>query len=139
MNSRLLEGEFHPYKSAIPTTHTTEVIAERTKLINTLERCLLLINEKNPSPVRCRFGDNELKVKCATSTLGKVQDEIDVEMNGSTIEIGFKCRFFLDPLKAVSDEKVKLQLTGPLQPMKIVPMEGDNYTYLVLPVRLPKE
>lgn len=139
VNSRLLEGEFHPYKSAIPTTHTTEVIAERTKLINTLERCLLLINEKNPSPVRCRFGDNELKVKCATSTLGKVQDELDVEMNGSTIEIGFKCRFFLDPLKAVSDEKVKLQLTGPLQPMKIVPMEGDNYTYLVLPVRLPKE
>lgn len=139
VNSRLLEGEFHPYKSSIPTSHTTEIIAERTKLINTLERCLLLINEKNPSPVRCRFEDGELKVKCSTSALGKVQDEIDVDMTGTSIEIGFKCRFFLDPLKAITEDKVRLQLSGALQPMKIVPMEGDKYVYLVLPVRLPKE
>lgn len=139
VNSRLLEGEFHPYKSSIPTSHTTEIIAERTKLINTLERCLLLINEKNPSPVRCRFEDGQLNVKCSTNALGKVQDELDVEMTGSSIEIGFKCRFFLDPLKAISDEKVRLQLSGALQPMKIVPMNGEDYVYLVLPVRLPKE
>ena len=55
------------------------------------------------------------------------------------MEIGFKCRFFLDPLKAVSDEKVKLQLGGSLLPMKIIPLNGESYTYLVLPVRLPKE
>lgn len=139
VTSRLLEGEFHPYKSAIPASHNTEVIAERTKLINSLERCLLLISEKNPSPVRCSFSDSQLKIKCATSALGKVHDEIDAEITGSDLEIGFKCRFFLDPLKAISDDKVRLQLNGSLQPMKIVPMDGSSYTYLVLPVRLPKE
>lgn len=139
VNSRLLEGEFHPYKSAIPNSCTTEIVVERTKLINALERCALLINEKNPSPVRCYFEDGQLKVKCSTRSLGKVYDEIDVLMTGPSIEIGFKCRYFLDPLKAVSDEKVKLQLGGSLLPMKIVPLEGSAYTYLVLPVRLPKE
>ncbi|SDA31571.1 DNA polymerase-3 subunit beta [Ruminococcus sp. YE71] len=139
VNSRLLEGEFHPYKSSIPVTHNTEIVVERTQLITSLERCLLLINEKNPSPVRCRFENGTLKLKCQTGAIGKVQDEIDVGMTGSSIEIGFKCRFFLDPLKTIPDEKVKLQLSGPLQPMKIVPMEGENYVFLVLPVRLPKE
>jgi DNA polymerase-3 subunit beta len=60
-------------------------------------------------------------------------------MTGPSLEIGFKCRYFLDPLKAISDDKVKLQMGGSLLPMKIVPLEGDNFIYLVLPVRLPKE
>lgn len=139
VNSRLLEGEFHPYRSAIPENFNTEIIVDRTALIRSLERCMLLINEKNPSPVRCTFENNQLKVKCVTGSLGKVYDEIDTQQNGVSLEIGFKCRYFLDPLKAVSDEKVKLQLSGSLQPMKIIPLEDNNYTYLVLPVRLPKE
>lgn len=109
------------------------------KLIRTLERCLLLINEKNPSPVRCMFDNGQISIKCATRSLGKVHDEISADINGTSMEIGFKCRFFLDPLKAVSDEKVKLQLGGSLLPMKIIPLNGESYTYLVLPVRLPKE
>lgn len=139
VNSRLLEGEFHPYRSAIPQGFNTEVIVNRTALINSLERCMLLINEKNPSPVRCTFENNSLKIRCVNGTLGKIYDEIDTEQSGVSIEIGFKCRYFLDPLKAVSDEKVKLQMTGGLQPMKIIPLEEEKYTYLVLPVRLPKE
>ena len=139
VSSRLLEGEFHPYKSAIPPSHSTETVMERTRLINALERCMLLVNEKNPSPVRCRFEDNKLSIKCRTSSVGKVYDEIETKVEGNPLEIGFKCRYFLEPLKAINDDKVKLQLGSSLQPMKIVPLEGEKYTYLVLPVRLPKE
>ena len=139
VNSRLLEGEFHPYKSAIPSNCSTEMIVSRSKLIDSLERCLLLISEKSPSPVRCTFADGQVKIKCNTASLGKVYDEIDADMKGSPVEIGFKCRYFLDPLKAVTDEKVKIQLSGSLHPMKIVPVNDENYIYLVLPVRLPKE
>ena len=52
---------------------------------------------------------------------------------------GFKCKYLLDPLKVIKEDKVKLQMSGSLLPMKIVPCEGDAYTYLVLPVRLAKE
>ena len=136
--SRLLEGEFHPYKSAIPNTFTTEVIADRKQLIETLERAMLLINERNPSPVRCYFENGIIKVRCSTS-MGKISDEIKADISGPVIEIGFKCKYFLDPLKVISEDTVKLQMSGSLLPMKIVPCEGDNYTFLVLPVRLSKE
>lgn len=136
--SRLLEGEFHPYKSAIPQSSTTEVIADRKELISTLERAVLLINERAPSPVRCYFENGLLKIKCSTA-IGRISDEIKVDMAGPVIEIGFKCKYLLDPLKAVSDDKVKLQMSGSLLPMKIVPVNGDEYTFLVLPVRLSKD
>ena len=45
-------------------------------------------------------------------------------------------RYILEALRAAGDEQVKLQLKGALNPMIISPMEGDKYTYLVLPVRL---
>ncbi|MBQ9375016.1 MAG: DNA polymerase III subunit beta [Ruminococcus sp.] len=136
--SRLLEGEFHPYKSAIPDTFTTEVIADRRNLIDTLERAMLLINERNPSPVRCYFENDIIKVRCSTS-MGKISDEISADIAGPVIEIGFKCKYFLDPLKVIDDDKVKLQMSGSLLPMKIVPCDDSNYTFLVLPVRLSKE
>jgi len=136
--SRLLEGEFHPYRSAIPTNTSTEVIVDRKELISTLERAMLLINERTPSPVRCYFENNLIKLNCSTAQ-GKISDEIHADVTGPVIEIGFKCKYLLDPLKVIDDDKIKLQMGGSLLPMKIVPCEGDRFTYLVLPVRLPKE
>lgn len=136
--SRLIEGEFHPYKSAIPANFTTEVIADRKELIAALERTMLLISERTPSPVRCYFENNCIKINCSTS-LGKINDEISADISGPVIEIGFKCRYLLDPLRVIKEDKVRLQMSGSLLPMKIVPCEGDAYTYLVLPVRLSKE
>ena len=139
VNARLLEGEFHPYKSAIPTECSTEVIADRQELITVLERCQLLINEKNPSPVRCVFEDGKIKIKCASAQLGRFYDEVDADVKGASLEIGFKCKYFTDPLKVISEDKVRLQLNGSLQPMKILPVTGNSYLYLVLPVRLPRD
>ena len=60
-------------------------------------------------------------------------------MNGNKVEIGFICKYLLDALKASESDKVKLLLNGGLSPMKIVPVDGDAFTFLVLPVRLKSE
>jgi DNA polymerase-3 subunit beta len=137
--SRLLEGEFHPYKSAIPTESKTEVIVDRKQLIATLERTMLIINDRAPSPVKCYFENDSVKINCKTS-VGKISDEISAAITGPVIEIGFKCKYLLDPLKVIDEDRVKLQMNGSLLPMKIVSCSDENkYTYLVLPVRLPKD
>lgn len=136
--SRLLEGEFHNYKGSVPESGNTEVIIDRKELITCLERALVLINERIKSPVRCTFDNSELSILCITS-IGKISDRISADISGPMIEIGFNCRFLLDPLKAVGDEKVKLLMNGGNLPMKIVPVNSEEYTYLVLPVRLKSE
>jgi DNA polymerase-3 subunit beta len=133
--SRLLEGEFHNYKGSIPSNHSTEIFLNTKDLIGSLERCMLLINDKNKAPVKCIFNNGQVKISCSTS-IGKLSDEFDIDLTGPMVEIGFNCRYLLDALKASESDKVKLQLNGGLSPMKILPMEGDAYTFLVLPVRL---
>ncbi len=136
--SRLLEGEFHNYKGSIPDKHSTEIIIDTRHLIDSLERCMLLIDDKNKSPVRCYFNDGTLKINCSTAK-GKLNDEFKVDISGPSVEIGFNCRYLLDAVKASESDKVKFQLNGGLSPMKIVPLDGDDYIFLVLPVRLKND
>ncbi|MBP1573565.1 MAG: DNA polymerase III subunit beta [Oscillospiraceae bacterium] len=134
--TRMLEGEFHPYKSAIPKECATEVIADTRVLLDSLDRAMPLINERTNSPVKFLFDKGDISISCSSS-LGNVSDKISADMTGPMIRIGFKCRYMIDPLKACGQDKVKLLLSGSQMPLKIVPASGDeSYTYLVLPVRL---
>ena len=74
-------------------------------------------------------------MSCVTA-IGKSYDECLFDGSIENLEIGFNNRYILEALRAAGDEQVKLQLKGALNPMIISPMEGDKYTYLVLPVRL---
>ena len=136
--SSLLEGEFLNYKAAIPPESQTEVILKTREAIDSVERVSLLITDRLKSPVRCLFADNEVKLNCTTS-MGRASDQIDVEMTGQNVEIGFNNRYLLEALRNTECDEVKVQLGGPLSPMKVVPKEGNSFLFLVLPVRLKSE
>lgn len=136
--SRLLEGEFLNYRSSLPKDAVTEVIVDTKALINCLERASLLITERIKSPVRCKFDNGLLKISCNTA-IGKIYDEIPVDISGPMIEIGFNCKYFIEPLKTVSDDKVKLLLNGGQVGMKITAVNNESYVFLVLPIKLGAE
>ena len=55
------------------------------------------------------------------------------------MEIGFNNRYLLDALRNSKCEKVVLEMSGPLSPVKILPEEGTDFIYLVLPVRFKND
>jgi DNA polymerase-3 subunit beta len=136
--SRLLEGEFLDYNAAIPAACKTEVRAGTRGFIDSVERVSLLITDRLKSPVRCIFADGEVKISCSTP-IGRANDEFQAPIQGESVEIGFNNRYLLDALRNADSDEVRVQLNGPLSPMKILPREGDSYLFLVLPVRLKSE
>lgn len=76
-----------------------------------------------------------MQLSCITA-VGKSYDECGFEGKIEGLEIGFNNRYVLDALRAAGDDTVKMQLKGALNPVVVSPLEGDRYTYLVLPVRL---
>ena len=133
--SRLLEGEFLNYRSAIPTSATTDVTVGVRALIDSVERASLLITDRLRSPLRCQFAEGAVKISCSTA-IGKAYDECACSIEGEDVEIGFNNRYLLDALKSCDTDEVHLTLGGPLSPMKILPPEGEDFLFLVLPVRL---
>ena len=136
--SRRLEGEFLNYKKTVPSSFNVEVTALRTGLQRTVERVSLIIDDKIKNPLRCTFGLNEIRTVCATA-LGKAEDTCPVDGDGGELEIGFNNRYLLDALKAAPAEEVKICLNSGSSPCVIRPCEGDEFLYMILPVRLKAE
>ncbi len=133
--SRLLEGEFLDYQSAIPKEADTKVTIEVKTFLESIGRASIIINDRAKSPIRCTFEDNSIKVFCETA-LGKVNDLIPAEKEGPDVKIGFNNKYMADALKAADCDKVKIEIGSSVSPMKIVPMDDDGFLFLVLPVRL---
>jgi len=136
--SRLIEGEFLDYRTSIPTTAATTVRVDTKQFIDAIERIALLISERLKTPLRCVFADHEVKLSCVT-TIGKGNDKISAHTEGDRVEIGFNFKYLLDALKASDSAEVLLEMNGPLSPLKIRPVEGDSFLFLVLPMRLKNE
>lgn len=133
--SRLLEGEFLDYKSAIPKESKTSVTIDTKELNNCVSRASIIINEKAKSPIRCSFEESSIKVFCETA-IGKINDTIGAIIDGPDVVIGFNNKYMSDALKATECDRILLEINGPISPMKIVPINDDNFLFLVLPVRL---
>ncbi|MDL2232550.1 DNA polymerase III subunit beta [Ruminococcaceae bacterium OttesenSCG-928-L11] len=136
--SRLLEGEFLDYHSSIPSGGDTQVIVSTRALIDSVERASLLISDKLRSPLRVVFDSGKIRISCSTS-IGKFQDEVECELSGPTVEMGFNNKYLLDALKASGSDEVRIQISGALSPIKVLPIQGEEYLFLVLPVRLKNE
>ena len=136
--SRLLDGDFLNYKSAIPTTSTTSVRVNTRMLIESIERTSLIISDKITSPVRCFFNENTIKISSSTA-IGTATDKIGANISGDAVEIGFNNRFLLDALRVSDTDEVKIDLNGAVSPILILPPENDSFVFLILPVRLKAE
>lgn len=134
--SRLLDGEFLPYQKAIPQTVTTTITVNTRELIDAVERASLVISDRTRSHLICSFSnEGEIELSCVT-TVGSASDSLAATVTGETVEMGFNSQFLLDALKNTESDQVKIELAGNRLPMKIVPSEGDNFLFLVLPVLL---
>ena len=137
--SRLLEGEFLDYKVSIPQGGKTTVIANTREFIEGVERASLLISDRLRSPLRINFDpEGSIQISCSTP-LGKSYDEVACTLEGDGVEMGFNNKYIMDALKASGSDEVRLELSGPLSPIKVMPLEGDEFLFLVLPVRLKHE
>lgn len=136
--SRLLEGEFLDYKTSIPVGGTTTVRIPTRAFIDSIERVSLLISDRLRSPLRVSFEGNSIKMSCSTS-LGRSSDQVECSTDGPSVEMGFNNKYLLDALKAADTDEVLIQLSGALSPIKILPPMGEDFLFLVLPVRLKND
>ena len=136
--SRLIEGEFLNYHNVIPAGSRTRVTLDTKEFIETIERASLIITERLKNPLRITFTEGKVVVRCQTN-LGRVVDEFNAQCEGDEVEIGFNNRYLLDALRNARTEQVRMEISGPLSPVKVLPVDGNDFLYLVLPVRFKND
>ena len=135
MSSRLLEGEYPPYKQLIPQNCEKIADVNREEMISALERVSVMVNERT-NIVRFIFGENTLFLKADTPDAGLGEDSISIEYTDEELTIAFNYRYVLDSLKIMESEKVKIGLGGSLSATLFRPVSDDDYLCLIMPIQI---
>lgn len=137
--SRLIDGQFPNYKQVIPQSCETKVYIKVRELLDAVERASLLSRDTSGiNIVRFNIGEKDgnstLKI-AQVSEIGKISEQIDIEMEGKEVGISFNAKFLLDALKVIDSEEILFELSGSYSPGVMRPLNDQNYLYLVLPLR----
>lgn len=133
--TRLIEGDYINYEKIIPTQFTTEVVVERRAIDRAIDRASLAARAEKKSIIKLEIKENRMQIS-AESDISAINENIAVNLKGKDLSIGFNSRYLTESLRAVEDEFVKMNFTTSTAPSTIVPTDGDEYLYLILPVRI---
>lgn len=133
--SRLLEGEFIKYTSIIPEEYNLRVTVKREELLNCIERASLVGKDGNTSLIKFDIED-EYMVITSNSQLGNVREEINIILQGESLKIAFNSKYLIDLLKIIDEEEIYMEFSSNVTPCLVKSTKNNNYTYLILPVRL---
>ncbi len=133
--SRTLEGEFLNYRNVIPKQTTFSVNVNTRDMRAMIDRAALITSNAIKSPIRCDFDFDSIKISTA-SNIGKFTDMINTENFGEKITVGFNNKFMLEALSACDCDEIKIKINSELTPIIIEPVDGEDFLFMVLPMRL---
>ncbi len=132
---RIMEGDFIRYRDIIPADYVTKVSVRRDLLLEGIERASLFAKEGKNNLVVISIVNNLMTIT-SNSEEGGVKEEVIVEKEGNDIKIGFNSKYVIEVLKAIDEEEISLNLKTSISPCVVRPIDGKEFEYLILPVRI---
>ncbi len=133
--TKLIDGRFPDYQRVVPQGGDKIVIADRNLIHQALSRASILSNEKYRS-VRFTLSSGSLQVMANNPEQEEAEEEIGVDYDGPSLEIGFNASYILDALNVIDDEQVLLELTDQNSCCLIKSPTAEESRYVVMPMRL---
>lgn len=134
LSSRLIEGQFPSYRQLLPDSFDHEVRLPQSELLEVTRRIRHLAQRN--APLRLSFKTGELTVSAETPEIGDASEALPCGFEGEELEIAFNPQFFLEGVESVEAEELVLRLTSPLRPGLIQQAGEEDFSYLVMPIRL---
>ena len=133
--TKLVEGKFPDYNRVIPKNHKNAVTLGRSALLATLQRTAILTSDKFKG-VRLNLDPGCLRVASNNAEQEEAVDELDIDYDGDSIEIGFNVTYLIDALANMTQDMVKLELSdGNSSALFTIP-DNATFKYVVMPMRI---
>ena len=133
--TKLIDGRFPDYQRVVPQGGDKIVIADRNLIHQALSRASILSNEKYRS-VRFTLASGSLQVMANNPEQEEAEEEIGVDYDGPSLEIGFNASYVLEALNVIDNEQVQLELTDQNSCCLIRSPASEEARYVVMPMRL---
>ncbi|RAV32880.1 DNA polymerase III subunit beta [Corynebacterium heidelbergense] len=148
--TRLLDADFPKFRPLLPKTHTSMASVAIEPLQDAIRR-VSLVADRN-SQIRMNFEPGVLTLSAGGSDVGSAEEQLDCGFAGEPLTIAFNPTYLKEGLAAVHSQRVVFGFTQPSRPAILIPEQPDlpesdeegnfptpatEFTYLLMPVRLP--
>jgi DNA polymerase III subunit beta len=134
LSSRLIEGQFPSWRQLIPESFEHEVRLPREEFLEVARRVGQLAQRN--APLRLGFAEGELTVAAETPDVGDATEAMPAPYTGEPLEIAFNPQFLIEGVDSVDTDELAIQLSSPLRPGLLRPVGSEDFSYLVMPIRL---
>lgn len=128
--SRLIEGEYFKIDQMLSSDYETKVKINKREFLDCIDRATLLVKEGDKKPIIINITDDNMELKI-NSTVGSMNENIDITKSGKDLMIGFNPKFLIDALKVIDDEEIEIYLVNPKAPC-FIKDAAEKYIYLIL-------
>jgi len=131
--TKLIEGNYPNYRQVIPNEVKERISLSREEFLHALRRAEIMTSEKSNS-VKLTFGKNNLAITANSPEVGEARESLAINYKGKEMAIAFNPKYMIDPLNALMDDEVFLELIDELSP-GVLKINGP-FLYVVMPMRL---
>jgi DNA polymerase III subunit beta len=132
--SRRIEGNFPNYKQLIPKEPETIVTVDRGELLEAVKRVSLMAQHN--APLRLKVTESTLTLSAQTADVGEAKEDLMVQTEGNDVEIAFNHSYVIDGVASATSDQMRIELVNPLKAGVLHPVGDEDFTYLLMPVRL---
>jgi DNA polymerase III subunit beta len=131
--TKLIEGNYPNYRQVIPAETKERIALPREEFLHALRRAEIMTSDKQNS-VKLAFGKNQLAITANSPDVGEAREGMAVNYKGKDLAIAFNPAYLIDPLNALSNDEVFIELIDELSP-GVLKINGP-FLYVVMPMRL---
>jgi DNA polymerase III subunit beta len=134
--SKLVDGNYPNYRQVIPSETKERITMAREELLHALRRAEIMTSEKANS-VKLSFTKNNLAITANSPEVGEARESLAINYKGKEMAIAFNPTYLMDPLKALEEDEVFLELNDELSP-GVVKVNGP-FLYVIMPMRMSSD
>lgn len=133
--SRLIEGQYPDYQQIIPQEFQTQIVVNRSDLINNIRIASLFSGKVNNIQLSIFPKNSSIDISAKDIDLGENKSQLEAKITGKDLDVVFNYRYLLDGLNNIFSDKVIIGLNSSSSPVAIKPVGDDSYNYIVMPIK----
>jgi DNA polymerase-3 subunit beta len=135
LTSKLIDGTFPDYQRVIPSGNDKNMDVNCKLFSDAVDRVSAISSEKSRA-IKLVLSKGLLSLSASSPEHGSAEEEIEVDYQGDTVEIGFNSAYLLDITRQIEGATAQVSLADGNSPTILREMDDASALYVIMPMRV---
>ncbi|MBE7218004.1 MAG: DNA polymerase III subunit beta [Caulobacteraceae bacterium] len=135
LTSKVIDGAFPDYVRVIPRDNGKVAMIDVKLFAAAVDRVATISAEKSRS-VKLAIEPGKLTLTVRNMEAGQAVEEVEIDYDGDSFEIGFNARYLLDVCGQIGGESMEMRFADPASPTLVLDPSDGGVQYVLMPLRV---